>query len=36
MRANSLPASTCRLMFESLQALGYGVKTVEKYGHDPR
>ncbi len=34
--ANSFPASTYRLMFESLQARGYGVKAVEKYGHDPR
>ena len=34
--ANSFPASTYRVLFESLHERGYGVKAVEKYGHDPR
>lgn len=34
--ANSFPASTYRVLFNSLHERGYGVKAVEKYGHDPR
>jgi pimeloyl-ACP methyl ester carboxylesterase len=34
--ANSFPASTYRVLFRNLKARGYAVKTIEKYGHDPR
>ena len=34
--ANSFPASTYRVLFRNLNARGYTVKAIEKYGHDPR
>ena len=34
--ANSFPASTYRVLFQSLQSRGYAVHALEKYGHDPR
>lgn len=33
---NSFPASTYRVMLESLQLRGFTVAAIEKYGHDPR
>lgn len=33
---NSFPASTYRVMLESLRQRGYAVSAIEKYGHDPR
>ncbi len=33
---NSFPASTYRVMLDSLRARGYGVSAVEKFGHDPK
>ena len=32
---NSFPASTYGVVFRSLEARGYAVKAVEKFGHDP-
>ncbi|MDO5692889.1 MAG: alpha/beta hydrolase [Pseudomonadota bacterium] len=32
---NSFPASTYRVMLDSLRARGYQVSAIEKYGHDP-
>ncbi len=32
---NSFPASTYRVMLDSLRARGFSVSAVEKYGHDP-
>ena len=32
---NSFPASTYRVMLDSLRARGWGVSALEKYGHDP-
>lgn len=32
---NSFPASTYRVMLDSLRARGYPVSAVEKFGHDP-
>ena len=32
---NSFPASTYRVMLDSLRARGYAVSAIEKYGHDP-
>lgn len=32
---NSFPASTYGVLFRNLQARGYAVKAVEKFGHDP-
>lgn len=32
---NSFPASTYRVVLDSLRARGYAVSAVEKYGHDP-
>jgi pimeloyl-ACP methyl ester carboxylesterase len=32
---NSFPASTYRLVFQSLNSRGYEVKAIEKFGHDP-
>jgi pimeloyl-ACP methyl ester carboxylesterase len=32
---NSFPASTYRLIFDSLQARGFQVRAIEKFGHDP-
>ena len=32
---NSFPASTYRVMLRALEARGYVVKAIEKYGHDP-
>ena len=34
--ANSFPASTYRVMLDSLRARGFGAAAIEKYGHDPR
>jgi len=34
--ANSFPASTYRVLFDSLQTRRFTVKAVEKYGHDAR
>lgn len=34
--ANSFPASTYNVLFESLGMRGYTVKALEKFGHDPR
>lgn len=34
--ANSFPASTYGVLFQSLKALGFQVKAIEKFGHDPR
>lgn len=33
---NSFPASTYRVMLDSLRARGYAVHAIEKYGHDPK
>ncbi|RYX97330.1 MAG: alpha/beta hydrolase [Comamonadaceae bacterium] len=33
---NSFPASTYRVMFDSLEKRGFRVRAIEKYGHDPR
>ncbi len=33
---NSFPASTYRVMLDSLRARGFGVSAIEKYGHDPK
>lgn len=33
--ANSFPASTYALMFDSLRQRGFAVSAVERYGHDP-
>ena len=33
---NSFPASTYRVMLDSLRARGFGAAAIEKYGHDPR
>jgi pimeloyl-ACP methyl ester carboxylesterase len=33
--ANSFPASTYRVLFDSLRARGFTVEAVEKYGHAP-
>ena len=33
---NSFPASTYGVLFQSLQARGFQVKAIEKFGHDPR
>ena len=32
---NSFPASTYRLVFQSLEARGFTVRAIEKFGHDP-
>lgn len=32
---NSFPASTYRVMFDSLEKRGFRVRAIEKYGHDP-
>jgi pimeloyl-ACP methyl ester carboxylesterase len=32
---NSFPASTYRVMLDSLRARGWSVSAIEKYGHDP-
>jgi pimeloyl-ACP methyl ester carboxylesterase len=34
--ANSFPASTYRVLFDSLRSRGYTVQALEKVGHDPR
>lgn len=34
--ANSFPASTYRVLFAALEARGYTVKAVERFGHNPR
>lgn len=34
--ANSFPAATYRVLFKSLRARGFGVKVIDKFGHDPR
>lgn len=34
--ANSFPASTYGVLFQSLRARGFQVKAIEKFGHDPR
>ena len=31
---NSFPASTYKVMLDSLRARGFGVSAIEKYGHD--
>lgn len=33
---NSFPAGTYSVLFKSLRARGFGVKAVEKFGHDPK
>ena len=33
---NSFPASTYGVLFQSLEARGFQVKAIEKFGHDPR
>lgn len=33
---NSFPASTYRVVLDSLRARGFTVSAIEKYGHDPR
>ena len=33
--ANSFPASTYSVLFQSLKARGFQVKAIEKFGHDP-
>ena len=33
---NSFPASTYGVMLQSLKSRGFGVKAIEKFGHDPR
>jgi pimeloyl-ACP methyl ester carboxylesterase len=33
---NSFPASTYRVVLDSLRARGFAVHAIEKYGHDPR
>lgn len=33
---NSFPASTYRVVLDSLRARGFSVSAVEKYGHDPK
>ncbi|RRD58911.1 alpha/beta hydrolase [Comamonadaceae bacterium OH2545_COT-014] len=33
--ANSFPASTYRVILDSLRARGFEVRAIEKYGHDP-
>lgn len=33
---NSFPASTYNVMLQSLQARGFQVRSIEKFGHDPR
>ena len=32
---NSFPASTYNVLFKDLQARGFNVKSIEKFGHDP-
>lgn len=32
---NSFPASTYGVLFRGLEARGYQVKAIEKFGHDP-
>jgi pimeloyl-ACP methyl ester carboxylesterase len=34
--ANSFPASTYRVMFDSLRNRGFDIDAIEKFGHDPR
>ncbi|OOG48223.1 alpha/beta hydrolase [Polaromonas sp. A23] len=34
--ANSFPASTYGVLFQSLKERGFQVKAIEKFGHDPR
>ncbi len=34
--ANSFPASTYRVLFESLRKRGFTVKAIDKFGHDPK
>ncbi len=34
--ANSFPASTYRLLFDSLRGRGFAIRAIEKYGHDTR
>ncbi len=34
--ANSFPASTYKVLFAHLQARGFDIAAVDKYGHDPR
>lgn len=34
--ANSFPAATYQVLFKSLQARGFHVQAIEKYGHDAR
>ena len=34
--ANSFPASTYRVLFDHLQTRGFAVKSIDKFGHDPR
>lgn len=34
--ANSFPASTYRVMLDSLRARGFAVHAIEKFGHDPK
>ena len=34
--ANGFPAGTYGVLFRSLRARGFTVKSVEKFGHDPR
>lgn len=33
---NSFPASTYRVMLDSLRARGFAVRAIEKFGHDPK
>ncbi|MDB5932391.1 MAG: hypothetical protein JWR60_4098, partial [Polaromonas sp.] len=33
---NSFPASTYSVLFQSLKARGFAVRSIEKFGHDPR
>ncbi len=33
--ANSFPAGTYGVLFKSLRSRGFGVKAVDKFGHDP-
>lgn len=33
---NSFPASTYRVVLDSLRARGFGVDAIEKFGHDPK
>ena len=32
---NSFPASTYSVLFRNLEARGFAVKSIEKFGHDP-